>query len=152
MIDCNQFRELVIRPTLPVPLYSPAAEELLISTIAVESSSGTYLKQIHGPALGVYEMEPPTYKDTWAYVKKSKYYDALMENCNFKEEPTMLDMITNLKFATWVARMKYFRDPHPLPLANDIEGLWVYYKRTWNSSLGATTRERFMKCYHDYVK
>ena len=62
----NQLRELIITPALSkLQLYSKDAEELLIFTCAVESDGGTYLKQIKGPALGIYQMEPRTYNDIW---------------------------------------------------------------------------------------
>lgn len=96
-------------------------------------------------------MEPATFKDVWSYIKGSKYYNVIMAICNFKEEPVANDMIENMEFSTLVARMKYFRDPHPLPPASDIDGLWIYYKRCWNTHLGGTTKEEFIKSYFNYV-
>ena len=65
--DARQFRECIIRPTLralePEIPHSLVAEELLMLTAAHESHLGTYLKQKGGPALGIYQMEPATYRD-----------------------------------------------------------------------------------------
>lgn len=152
MINVRQLREFVIRPSLPPGLYSMAAEELLVATIAVESNGGTYIKQKVGPALGIYQMEPATFSDVWKYVKGSKFHAIIMAICNFKDEPEANDMIYNLEFATLVARMKYYRDPLPLPSYDDVDGLWLYYKRCWNTYLGKTDKEEFIKSYKDYCK
>lgn len=155
MIDIKQLRECVIRPSLPPGLYSMAAEELLVRTVAVESKGGTYLKQIRGPALSIYQMEPATFSDTWSYINGSsscKFYNIIMAICNFKEEPVATDMINNLEFATIIARIKYYRDPHPLPEHDDEDGLWLYYKRCWNTYLGKTTKDEFMESYKSYCK
>ena len=64
MLNIAQFRDLIVKSTLnDLLLYSEDAEELLVFTCAVESLGGTYLQQVKGPALGIYQMEPVTYND-----------------------------------------------------------------------------------------
>lgn len=64
MLDCSQFRALIIEPVLSkLQLYSKDAEELLVFTCAAESLGGTLLHQIQGPAVGIFQMEPNTYTD-----------------------------------------------------------------------------------------
>jgi hypothetical protein len=62
----KQLRELVIRPVLeylhPDIPYSHEAEDLLMMIAAHESHLGEYVKQVQGPALGIYQMEPDTLK------------------------------------------------------------------------------------------
>lgn len=64
MINYNQFKEHVVVPVLkylePEIPYSESAVNLLLMTAAHESRGGTYLKQINGPALGVYQMDQLT--------------------------------------------------------------------------------------------
>jgi hypothetical protein len=61
MFNITQFRELLIRPVLDsLQMYSKDAEELLVFTCAAESNGGTYLHQVKGPALGIYQCEPST--------------------------------------------------------------------------------------------
>src|SRR5688572_10203521 len=70
MIHAADLRELVIRPTLKyVDLWSQAAENLLVGTWFQESSiaGSTRLKQVKGPALGGYQIEPATHKDNWLH-------------------------------------------------------------------------------------
>ena len=63
-IDAQQFREEIVRPVLEhldaadPGIDSPNAEELLMLTAATESQLGRYLRQVRGPAIGVFQVEP----------------------------------------------------------------------------------------------
>lgn len=59
MIDPQQMKELIIIPVLQaMGKFSPAAVNLMLGTMAQESSCGKYLKQLDdGVALGVFQME-----------------------------------------------------------------------------------------------
>ena len=46
-------------------------------------------------------------------------------------------------YACAMARLKYSMDPMPLPDHNDIEAVYNYYKRIYNTPLGASTYEKF---------
>ena len=73
MLNIKQLREFIIKPALyDLVMYSPEAEELLVFTCAVESKGCSYIKQIEGPALGIYQMEPATYNDLWQNYIKNK--------------------------------------------------------------------------------
>ena len=66
MLAAKQMSTLVIKP-LPkkLNLWSPSAEELVLGTAIVESGL-TYLKQHgDGPALGLWQVEPPTHEDLY---------------------------------------------------------------------------------------
>jgi len=39
-----------------------------------------------------------------------------------------------------------------LPDHNDLEGMWKFYKRFYNSYLGAAIKEQFYANYKKYVK
>ena len=59
MFNAPQLRQDVIQPTLkPIQLWSVDVEELLILTCANETLGGTYLKQVGGCALSIYQIEP----------------------------------------------------------------------------------------------
>src|SRR5690348_16020572 len=110
MINASQLREFIIKPVLyDLVLDSVDAEELLLFTCANESDGGTYLKQIHGPALGIYQMEPETYNDIWQnYIRNKSALNLKMVthfNCNFV--PSEERLIYDLKFATAMARIQY---------------------------------------------
>jgi hypothetical protein len=123
---------------------SDVAVQLLLATAAQESHMGEYLHQVNGPALGIFQMEPATFVDT--LTRATNILGAL-----YPTSPSER-LIYDLRYATIVARAKYWLDPHPLPQPDDINGLWEIYKRVWNTHLGAATQQQFLGNYAKYVE
>lgn len=141
----EQFEEL-IRETLDEHgLGGDSAVNLLLGTAAVESAFGTYLKQIRGPALGVFQMEPATFN--WLHNKNKK---RLWEKGWLS--PIAEELVTNLELAIVFARLRYLADPEPLPAAENILGLAGYWKRIYNTHLGAGTVADFLRTWEEYVE
>jgi hypothetical protein len=155
MLDCSQFRSLIVEPVLSkLRLYSKNAEELLVFTCAAESLGGTYLQQVKGPAVGIYQMEPITYTDIWVnYIRARNQLATLMAihyGCN--KIPEVERMIYDLHFATAMARIHYLRMPGNLPDAKDIDGIWDYYKKYYNTEKGKAKKEDSIKKYQDFIR
>jgi len=162
MIEPRQLRDVVIVPTLiALEMYSDAAVALLLGTCAQESQMGRFLRQLGaGPARGIWQMEPATHDDLWdnylAYQPElaSKIRD-LMSHGVFKSgEKAALhrELATNLAYACAMARVHYRRIKAPLPAADDIAGLAAYWKRFYNTPLGAGTEEEFRRNWAAYVE
>lgn len=146
MIHATDLRELVIRPTLKyVDLWSQAAENLLVGTWFQESSiaGSTRLKQVKGPALGGYQIEPATHKDNWIhflrYPQQNRLRDlvlSLVPPNGFNSDGCIKDseLIWNLPYATVQARIKYYRVPDPIPAANDLLALAAYWNEFYNAN------------------
>ena len=154
MIYEKQLRDLIIKPALyDLILDSPQAEELLVFTCAVESFGGTYLKQISGPALGIYQMEPTTYYDIWQnYLRGQPEINAKMVmnfDCNFL--PPQERLIYDLRFATAMARIHYRRVPEPLPNQNNLDAIWEYYKKYYNTLKGKAEKSEAIAIYKNYT-
>jgi hypothetical protein len=161
-ISCKDLRELVVRPTLQhLRLWSPAAEDLILGTAAQESAMGTYLAQLNGPALGIYQMEPATHDDIWNNFLH--YKDILADNVqdlltgSSTSEASFLfdgsnELIGNLYYATAMCRIHYLRVPEMLPVHKDIKGYAAYWKKYYNTELGEGTEEEFIANYKKYVK
>jgi len=135
---------------------SKVARILLLSTAAQESHCGTYFKQVKGPALGIYQMEPATTKDLF---DNSLTYNPMLtaqlgglQSHAAKVNPKLLSVLGNTFYATGLARANYYRFSKPLPKPDDIYGIWEYYKRFWNTNEGAATEEEFMKNYQRFVE
>ena len=67
-MDKEQLLTQVVEPMLKkIPKgFSNTASTMIMMIIAHESRRGHYLKQLgNGPALGLINMEPTTYKSTW---------------------------------------------------------------------------------------
>jgi len=125
-------------------VYSKSAMRLVIGTGLVESKL-TYLKQLKGPALGVYQIEPDTHLDIWDNWLLYKYElckKVVNFNINYKDHN---ELVWNLKYATAMCRIMYLRDKNPLPDENNIYAMANYWKDVYNTSKGKGTPELFMK-------
>lgn len=156
MINVQQLRELIIKPTLQdLQMYSEDAEELMVFTCAVESGGGTYLKQINGPALGIYQMEPETYYDIRLHYLPHKQQLSVILYTQFglatyphSEEARL---VYDLRFATAMARIHYLRVSEPLPNKQDTLGVWEYYKTYYNTSSGSAQVDQTIQKYRSYI-
>ncbi len=152
-MNAQQLHDYIIKPTLQYMggnYYSKESAFLLLCTAAIESNCGEYIKQINGPALGIWQMEPDTHSDIW------QHCDALNSDDDmFRELIADLQVqggnnggYTNLipspMYACAMARLKYSMDPHTLPKLTgvgqvDSRNFYDYYKRVYNTELGAST-------------
>jgi hypothetical protein len=159
MIDFYQFREHVVIPTLKyldseIP-YSEEAVDLLMMTCAHESTGGTYLRQkgmtdVRG-AFGVYQMELATHEDIWDNFieNRDSLSDIVKEITSDYLKPSM-DLISNLAYATAMARVHYWRVPEALPSKDDIRywpKLGIYAKKYYNTHLGKATSSKYVTDY-----
>ncbi len=157
-INPKQLINHVIRPTLAhLGLGSVSAELLIAGTIAQESG-GKYLKQLgNGPALGIVQMEPATYKDIWMnYLKYRSSLSLKVSVLASKKDtkphfPNESELISNLSFAVAMCRVHYRRVTEPLPVIDDfasfagfVEALGKYWKQYYNTHQGAGTVQEFI--------
>ena len=137
-IDPGQFLRHIIRPTLTsMGMHSEPAERLLLCTALVESNLEWLRQHGGGPALGVYQIEPATARDVfYRYLGPREALKAKIEPF-MTLQPVNEQLVTNLAFATAMARVRYWMMPEALPGADDGEGLAAYWKRHYNTALGA---------------
>ena len=154
-MDVKQFRELIVRPTLKeINLWSQPAENILIGTAVHESNGLQYIKQIKGPALSFYQIEPATAHEVWnkwlpkqkSHIKDVVYSEAALQVWQSLEDK----LLSDLRFATILARLNYRRFPEELPV--DVPGMARLWKLRWNTHLGAGTEEQFINNYQRFVK
>ena len=149
MINAKQLRELIIRPTLqyldPIVPYSENAVELLMMTAAHESHLGTYIAQVKGPALGIYQMEPATQEDIYNnfLMYRSDLADLVMNQTGGLTG----GLIGDLFYATSMARVHYFRAPEALPTTH--LGMADYAKKYYNTKLGKALPSDYLKAYKE---
>lgn len=163
MIDFNQFKEHVVIPTLKyldseIP-YSEEAVDLLMMTCAHESRGGTYLRQegmvgAEG-AFGVYQMELATHDDIWFnYIEYRVLTEKLIEALLVDVMATVgQPLITNLAYATAMARVHYWRVAEALPSKDDTRYLPLlgeYAKKYYNTHLGKATASKYVMDYLDW--
>lgn len=151
-MNANQLNCLIIDTLSKFDnLYIPEAVNLLMGTAAQESHLGRYIKQLgSGPALGIFQMEPATFRDIidnyLAY--KPALMAEVLKVCNVQYlEPECL--MYNLRVAIVFCRLHYLRKPGRIP--NTIEGMAAYWKKHYNTYLGKGTEEEFVLNYKKFV-
>ena len=146
----DQLRELITETLQEIDLYSEKAVRLLMGTAAQESHLGEYIHQINGPALGIMQMEPATFKDhvRWLSKREDDLIYKIMSSANIQTW-SVNDLKWNLKLSIAMARVHYLRKPDRLPTT--IEEMAAYYKKFYNTYLGAATEEEFINNYNTYV-
>jgi hypothetical protein len=155
MINTEQLRELIIKPTLSrLNMYSKSAEELLVFTCAAETNGGEWLKQVQGPALGIYQCEPNTYHDIWRnyIMHRSGLLSIFGLKFGVVGLPDENRLIGDLYYATAICRIHYRRVKEDLPDGGNQDALWAYYKKYYNTPLGKATKKKSLDAYRRVVK
>lgn len=143
MLDISQFRILIIRDTLVKSGYwSQSAENLLLGTAMIESKLSYFEQLGGGPAKGLYQCEKATYVSVTDYIKRdaarTKVILAISQLSDF---PPIDTLIYNLRYATLICRMHYYRFPQPLPEATDYVEMAHAHKILYNTAGGKTEIE-----------
>jgi hypothetical protein len=133
MIPPATARSLYILPALhQLKLYSIQAEKLLMGTAAIESNFTNFVQFHGGPARGMFQMEPPTFKDMLTRVLSKKHnadLKAAVYATSKYNPPIFSELQMNHLLAAAMARVKYFSVHPPIPF--DLEGQahfwWTYY-------------------------
>jgi hypothetical protein len=162
-IDVRQLRTYVLLPTLRflaesnlLP-YTLAADNLVLGT-ALTESAGKYIRQIGGgPALGLTQMEPATHDDIWRNWLLHPARKPLADRVRQLETAAYItdgphEMIGNLYYAFAMCRIHYRRLPAALPPEGDARALATYWKRYYNTSLGAGTIEKALPYFETAVR
>lgn len=150
--DKNQFKDLIERTLKEIRVSSPAAVSLLLGTAAKEFHFGTYLKQIDGPALGVFMMEPSTETDIWVNVLNgAKDLKNRIINATGQIGPNVRALHTNISYQICMCRAHYLRFPEPFPNGNNVRALGEYWKKYYNTAAGKGTIEDFIACWERFI-
>lgn len=149
-LDALHLLEIAVRPALRAmgtDYSTTAAEQLVLGTAAVESNFVWLRQHGHGPALGLWQMEPFTFNDL---VKR--YPAWMMREGADVEVPCEPSVVAwNLRLGSIMCRLKYRDDPHPLPEPGDVAALADTWKRCYNSRLGAGKPEDFVRAWEQFI-
>jgi len=118
------------------------ARRLILGTIAVESNFGKYRKQINGNAIGICQIEKPTFE-----FLKEKYNSKYPFIIPIKFE----DLEYNDFMAITYCRLKYLSVPKPLPDGNNLDELASYWKIYYNTYKGKGKIEDYIRKFKEYV-
>ncbi|WP_333609337.1 hypothetical protein [Arsukibacterium sp.] len=134
----NQFKAIATDCLKRWGLYSPAVVELMAMIVAHESMHGRYRRQINGPALGLFQIEPPTHDDIWQNGPGIKRRAAQF---GIKQDVSQLEHSD--EYSIFVARHHLMRDPNPIP--TDAIAMAEYCKSYWNTVKGKATAEKYLR-------
>lgn len=152
--DSDQFRLNLVRPILKdtafrnncPSFYSRDAEELLLLTCAQETLYGRYLKQISGPGLSVFSIEPATF----AWLQNT--HKAFLVERNYRlESYTPSELLYNLRLAIVVTRLRYWVVKAALPKYDDVQGMADYWDKYYNGNPNKGFPKDAIRNYRTYV-
>lgn len=132
----TDFKHLCTEVLLDWGLHSDHCVELLAMICAHESLGGKHRKQIGGPALGIFQIEPVTHSSVW---DNSDSIRARAKRYGIAEDVSKLE--TDDRYSIWVARHYLAQDQNPLPKTS--EAMAAYCKSYWNRT-GKATPEKYL--------
>lgn len=152
MTKAQKFLSDVIRPVLhEMSMWSESAEKLLLMTACHESGGFKWKRQMGGgPALSWYQIEPDTAMDVY---NNYLSYRPTMRNKLRPYEPEngdIEDALMDDRYATAMCRLIYYRVPARLPDDDNDIGLAEYWKKYYNTHLGAGTADKFLDDWRRY--
>lgn len=149
----NDYLSKIIEPVLchlsDVP-FTKNASQLLLATAIKESQNFKYRKQIGGPALSYFQIEPDTHNDVWDnYLKfRPKLAALITQLLSSPKADKLAELETNDNYAAAIARIVYKRSPAKLPPADDISAMANYWKQHYNTPLGKGTPKGFIDIWN----
>lgn len=132
----TDFKHFCTEALLDWGLHSDHCVELLAMIAAHESLGGKHRKQIGGPALGLFQIEPVTHNSVW---DSSDSIRARAARYGITEDASKLE--SDDRYSIWVARHYLAQDPNPLP--KTPEAMAAYCKHYWNRT-GKATPDKYL--------
>jgi hypothetical protein len=143
-----EFRATADRACRMLGLWSPEAVQLVTMTACHESRLEFRRQFGGGPAYGLTQMEPKDHDDIWEnYLRYLPELSDRLRQCLDGKPAEAETMIDDDLYAAAMCRIHYRRAKPPLPHLDDPDGMAGYWKRFYNSSLGAGTPEEFKSSY-----
>lgn len=139
---------------LPMIPNEESLVDLLLETCATESHRGKYVQQMHGPAIGIYQMEPNTLHDTLDWLKHN-HIDIYTSVQQFYEKSQTLEWNYkhNVPWQTALAVSYYWRmcGDTLVNITIDLPARAAVYKRWWNTIAGAASIDKYLRDCEIYL-
>lgn len=129
-----------------IEMHSDKASALVYRTAMAESGFKAIKGYTKGnPAMSFWQIEPATANDIYDnYVKYRPHILSLLEKLGFDKDNPSESIKYNMALAIAMCRIKYWRDPSPLPDVDDIDGQAKLWKKVYNTELGKGTIKHFL--------
>ena len=140
--DVKEIAEVVL---YKLDSYSDDALTLVMRTGMAESGYRALRQMGDGPAIGFFQVELETAQDTLdnyvAYRQKLKDKLVGLGLGNDLE----FSLLSNIALQVAFCRLKYRRNKDPIPSWDNLEAQAKYWKKVYNTELGAGTVKHFMQ-------
>lgn len=115
------------------------AIQLLCMVAAHESGRFQFVRQVNGPAMSLFQMEPETFEDVQDYAIRK--HMAIVSELPSPPERLIFDSY----FGAAMSRIFFMRFPELFP--KGLDSLAVYAKKYWNTHLGEATANDYLRAY-----
>ena len=161
-MDPQQLHDFIIKPTLEYMGCNHDSKEarfLLLCTAAIESDCGYYIKQVGGPALGIWQMEPKTHQDINLNCDALNASSMQKIQCSlympYNEASDISGLLNNPMYACCMARLKYSMTPKQLPkltgvAKEDLKSFYYYYAKHYHG-VDSSGKELGKSTYNKWV-
>ena len=148
----KQLHDAIYNILLSLKLYSnDSIVKMIFETACVESNCGEYIKQINGPACGIFQIEPNTAQDIIDnYIKYRSRYKDIFDMLYIKTFTLPQNLKYNLAFSVFMCRMFYMRIKESIP--NTVEKRAEYWKKYYNTEQGKGTTTEYIRNVCKYRK
>ena len=148
----KQLYDAIYNILLSLKLYSnDSIVKMIFETACVESNCGEYIKQINGPACGIFQIEPNTAQDIIDnYIKYRSRYKDIFDMLYIKAFTLSQNLKYNLAFSVFMCRMFYMRIKESIP--NTVEKRAEYWKKYYNTEQGKGTTTEYIRKVGKYGK
>lgn len=160
----KDFQRLIVEPTLAKLAHydprmnSPASLILVMGTAAQESDLGFFWVQNTPQEVGkgFYSMEENTLNFLMSYLDRSgkeTLKEIILRMVSMENQSNLLqELIDNPKFATAMARLRYWPIKESLPHKNDLLALGAYWDKYYNGNPTYGTAEEWVDSYNTFVQ
>ena len=143
MID--DIKEIAEEVLYKLNAYTPDALALVMRTGMAESGYRHLRQMNEGPAIGFWQVELDTAQDTLDnFVNYRQRLKKILIELGLGND-LEFSLLSNIALQVAFCRLKYMRDPNPIPDWTDLREQAKYWKKVYNTELGAGTVEHFME-------
>ena len=149
MID--SIKEIAEEVLYKLDAYSDDALALVMRTGMAESGYRALRQTNNGPAIGFWQVELDTAQDTLDnFINYRKRYKDILIGLGLGNNLEFC-LLSNIALQIAFCRLKYLRDPKPIPCWTQLEDQGKYWKRVYNTNLGSGTIKHFVKVNQDDI-
>lgn len=152
IMHVNDVLNLIVTPALKY-LGTPGDARALVLGTGLLESNFEAIKQVNGPALGPWQIEPVTAASLWKDTLPGlPDYQRRLKNSLGLVDDTIDALTYNWRYNAMLCRLIYFRSPLPLPRADNPEELTWFYKKVYNTEKGKAKIDKAEEAFKISVK